>query len=176
MHIVVDRLFFILKLMNMKTSIVSSLMIAAIVIAGCNNEKKEATPEQTIVSDANDAAAINTPVAETQCYSYEGKDTVKLNLVITGMSVTGDLHYHNAEKDDNMGIISGIMKGDTLRADYQFTSEGLSSVREVIFLKTADGFKEGYGPVKDEAGRMIFTDLSKLDFGKSLLLRKGVCK
>ena len=137
------------------------MIVATLILRACNGEK-ETEKCQTVISGADKISTeITTPVAEKLCYSYEGKDTIKLNLVLTGAVVTGDLHYHYASKNDNMGAITGIFKNDTLKANYTLSAKGISSVREVIFLKTAEGFKEGYGPVKDNAGKMVFADLTK---------------
>lgn len=64
-----------------------------------------------------------------------GKDSIFLQLHIDNNIVNGDLEYKRFEKDRNKGTIKGMFRGDTLFADYTFMSEGVMSVREVMFLK-----------------------------------------
>jgi hypothetical protein len=53
-------------------------------------------------------------------------------------------------------------------------SEGISSVRQVVFLKKGNTYIEGYGDVVEEAsGKVVFKDRKQLQFdGKSILYRE----
>jgi len=110
------------------------------------------------------------------CYSYiKDKDTVTLSLVTAGTAVAGDLNYNFYEKDKNAGTISGIIKGDTIIADYSFQSEGSTSYRQVAFVRKGDQLLEGYGPTQESDGRRVFTNLAGLKFG-DITLSKTTCK
>jgi len=90
---------------------------------------------------------------------------------------TGKMCYANFDKKDrNMGEIRGVMKGDTIIADYTFISEGINSVRQVVFLKHGDEMVEGFGSVSDDRGRVVYQDLSKLTFDKSVTLKSINCE
>jgi heat shock protein HslJ len=67
------------------------------------------------------------------------------------------------------------MHGDTLVADYIFLSEGSSSVRQVAFLLDGRSAKEGYGPTAEQDGKMAFTDVKSLSFGKGVIMSKHDC-
>ncbi|AFD05592.1 hypothetical protein [Solitalea canadensis] len=112
------------------------------------------------------------------CYSYtQNKDNVFLNFKMSDDSlILGKLNYHFHEKDSNDGIVQGQMRGDTLFLDYIFTSEGVETVREVVFLKKGEDFVEGYGDAEEKNGRMVFKNTSKLDFNNSILLKHVDCK
>lgn len=70
------------------------------------------------------------------CYAYMGKkDTAFMHINIADSIVTGNLKYAIFEKDSNDGTLQGKLKNDTLLANYTFVSEGVESVREVVFLK-----------------------------------------
>lgn len=116
------------------------------------------------------------PDSSTLCFkSVSGNSLVDMQINNSQDSVIGSLSYALEAKDKNEGTIVGKWRGDTLLANYKFISEGIESVREVVFLKTADGLYEGYGPVKDENGKMVFEDRSKIDFSKSTPLSKVEC-
>jgi hypothetical protein len=146
--------------MNKFLMIISS---ATLCLSACNDAttgKKEA-----VVIDTTTAAAP-APAVSNSCYrGILGKDTTDLQLAITGgNTVNGQLRYNRSEKDDNNGSITGEKKGDTLFAFYTFQSEGMSSVREVVFVKKGNALVEGFGEVEDKNGRVIFKDRSKLKF------------
>ncbi|MNE98222.1 hypothetical protein D3C80_1967130 [compost metagenome] len=69
------------------------------------------------------------------------------------------------------------MKGDTIIAEYTFDSEGMRSVREVVFVKRADGnIYEGTGEVMEKGGKMVFKDRSTLKFSPAMVFTKTDCK
>jgi len=116
-------------------------------------------------------------MADKSCYAYiKNKDTVSLSLTKAGNAVTGELNYNFYEKDKNSGTIAGVIKGDTIIADYTFNSEGVSSVREVIFIKKGDVLAEAYGPVVEKSGKTVFTDKTKLKFDDHVKLAPIPCK
>ncbi|RYZ45047.1 MAG: hypothetical protein EOP49_25985 [Sphingobacteriales bacterium] len=140
------------------------------------------------VDDNKGKAADEQPAAATpdtnqtpeqglkQCYaSLTTNDTVVLSFVVADTMVTGDLLYQFNEKDRNTGSIKGVLKGDTLIADYSFMSEGIKSVRQVVFLKQGDEMIEGFGYVAEDKGRMFYKDLKTLTFDKSVILKSVNC-
>jgi len=154
----------------MKRSILLLTVVAGF-IAACQNK----TPEQKIDSLAT--APDTTVIADKACYAYiKNKDTASLSMTKAGNAVTGQLDYNFYEKDKNAGTIAGVIKGDTIIADYTFNSEGTSSVREVIFIRKGDQLAEGYGPMEEKGGRTVFTDKSKVKFGDYILLSPIECK
>ncbi|MEZ0610178.1 hypothetical protein ACAW74_16800 [Fibrella sp. WM1] len=144
--------------------------------AGCQSRRADQT--ETATTDTSATAASQPLAPETdQCYAYtSARDTIRLKLLPAGDSLTGELVYKLAEKDQNIGTLRGRMRGDTLLARYTFQSEGVESVREVAFLKQADALVEGYGPVTEQNGNMVFTDRSKLVFTSSLRLTPVNCR
>lgn len=117
------------------------------------------------------------PMAEQACYAYvKGKDTAKLTLITTGIVSTGELSYKWFEKDSNMGSIEGEMRGDTLIANYTFNSEGMQSVRQVVFLKRGSQLLEGFGEVEEKNGRTQFKNISQVDFTQPITFEEVACK
>ena len=89
--------------------------------------------------------------------------------------VTGNLLYKFHEKGNNKGDIDGVLKNDTLVADYKFSSEGQPSVRQVAFLIKDSPATEGYGPMEERNGKIVFKNINDIDYGKGFVLKKVSC-
>lgn len=115
--------------------------------------------------------------SRSNCYKYAGvNDTILLNLIHTGDSITGTLAYDFSEKDDNSGIINGMMKGNILVAEYTFTSEGVRSVRQVAFKLEDSTMVEGYGETYMLNDKSYFKNTDSLHFNGSIKLVEYVCQ
>jgi len=134
---------------------------------------------QSKSSDSENAdSTSNTNETETaQCYSYTAnRDTASLTLNFENDKVTGSLAYSLYEKDKNNGVVAGIVKGDTILADYTFQAEGTTSIRQVAWLKRNNQLLEGFGEVEEVDGKTQFKNVKKLNFGKSMVFTKTDCK
>ena len=132
-------------------------------------ENSSSVPEKIIVEE----------IESKECYqAILKKDTISLTLNIkNGQLSSGNLSYNFFEKDKNVGTIVGDFKGDTLTANYTFMSEGVSSVRQVAFLKKGNIYVEGYGDVViDNKGKVTFKDTKQLKFDGKTVLSKVDCK
>lgn len=113
----------------------------------------------------------------TSCYTYAtDNDSIMLRLTRKGSAVDGELTYILYEKDRNRGKINGVMKGDTLFADYTFNSEGTTSVREVAFVRRGDDLVEAFGEVEERSGKFIFSDKSMLTLNENVVLKAADCE
>ncbi len=112
----------------------------------------------------------------TMCYTYTtDSDSIMLQLTRIDSMVSGELTYILYEKDANKGTIDGVMKGDTLFADYTFTSEGTTSVREVAFVQRGDELVEAFGEVEEQNGKFVFSDRSLLTLNENVVLKASAC-
>lgn len=146
--------------------------------AACNDSNTTSNADDTTVTTTapSDTGATNTQINSTTCYAYHSaNDTIMLTLIAAEANVSGNLVYAYSGKDKNSGTLNGIMKGDTLLADYTFMSEGKSSVRQVAFLRKGDGFVEGYGDLKMEGDKMLFRNTGALKFSSTMALQKRPC-
>lgn len=154
-------------------NIIPVLGVAALFMAACQGgtaKKTQAKIDSTIVTNATAPDAV-------QCYQYiKNRDTATLSLKTEDNKVTGTLGYNLYEKDKNAGTLTGLVKGDTIIANYTFQSEGKTSVREVAFLKQGDQLVEGFGDVQEIKGEVKYKDVSKLKFGSSMVFSKADCK
>ncbi len=144
-------------------------VICLIVSGACNQSAtngSESDATQTVQENTKAGEEMKTMIPESGCYAGTiGKDSMFIKIEVFPNVVTGKLEYNFYEKDDNIGNIDGEMHGDTLIANYTFNSEGSSSVRQVAFLVQDETLREGYAPMEDKQGKMVFTDLSQLKFG-----------
>jgi hypothetical protein len=150
-----------------------SLLLAPLLCtASCTPE----TSEQTKNSQKPVTAEVRQVAESLICYAaILGQDSLSLRVKRMDDDVSGDLSYNFHEKDDNSGTFQGRMHGDTLLADYTFQSEGTESVRQVAFLKTADGYVEGYGDIEDQGGKMVFKNTASLHFDSGTAFKKVPC-
>ncbi|RDC55052.1 hypothetical protein DU508_18030 [Pedobacter chinensis] len=148
------------------------LTIATVFMVAC--ESKTTT---TATTDSTINSSTETQTGSAQCFQYvKNRDTAGLTLNIEDEKVTGSLSYNLFEKDKNKGVIAGIVKGDTIIADYTFQSEGITSIRQVAWLRQNDQLIEGFGDVEEVDGKTKFKNIGKLTFGKSTIFSKTNCK
>ena len=135
------------------------LFLFVLAFFGCQPKQKPAQAP---------AAKTETPAQATPrkiCYELtEGRSVAVAELTFTGDSVTGKLDYLFAEKDQSRGFISGVLKGDILKADYTYQSEGAKSVMEVIFKVEGDKIVQGHGPMGEYKGKFIYLYPDKAEF------------
>lgn len=131
------------------------------------NSNPENSPENT-----NDSIAVdNHPASELLLGSggcflmIQQKDTATLNIkVVDHDVVSGVLQYKRFEKDQNNGSINGLIRENLIIANYTFQSEGMSSVREIVFKIKGDSLFEGYGEIVVKNDTAKFADKSNLKF------------
>lgn len=138
---------------NMK--IILQFMVAAVVIASC----------QSTASNVDPAG----------CYRMIIKnDTAIISLNTQGDSVSGSLSYNWYERDDNDGTFKGAIKNDSLiLADYTFQSEGVTSVRQVVFKLKDSVLLQGYGELQERNDTAFFRDVNLVIFDTKNPFRKG---
>ncbi|WP_207420093.1 hypothetical protein [Desertivirga brevis] len=161
-----------------KLQTIGLLLLLAGIITGCGNNTNK-TP--TTVENGEDTKE-NQKTTEQEplkgCYiGVLKRDTFQLAITaVNGNTVEGSLLYDFYEKDKAKGTIQGQFSNGLLLADYTFQSEGITSVRQVIFKKTATGFIEGYGNTKSEGGKDLLVDTAGVSYDNSLeLKRSDIC-
>jgi hypothetical protein len=152
----------------MKTFL-SAIILACVAIACNNNKSAEKTDQQQTLSESKTESGT--------CYlGNSGRDSIRLTLRRDGEFVSGELDYLFYEKDKSHGTFEGRMKGDTLFADYTYSSEGMQSTREIAFLQKGNTLTEGYGDAMEMDGKMTFKNPGRIKFGNSFVLTEIECK
>lgn len=151
-----------------------ALTVILVVLVSC--KKAEPVPAPEITPDPPKEAEVVEPAGD-QCFASRlNGNIVALSFNVNShQEVNGKLSYNLTGKDKNEGTLIGNMKGDTLVADYTFVSEGVSSVREVVFLQKDGTLIEGYGDVVDANNKVTFKDKKKLKFDAKNTLTKVDC-
>lgn len=152
----------------MAKKLVFCLAIISLLIS-CGSDK--ATSEN---KDTTETAHIMIP--KSNCYALmSAEDTVLLKLEVFPNVVTGILKYQLSGKDKNEGTIEGRVDGNKIFADYTFSSEGTTSVRQVAFLVNEGEVIEGFAEMKDANGKMVFVNSSAIDFSQGMKLKQIDC-
>lgn len=161
------------------------IALTSFVWCACNNGDRSSTTikdtmrsSQTIHTNISDTVVTHAkPFMLNGCYRMTlKKDTANLNLTVKDSTVTGDLQYHWHERDSNDGTIKGVLRNDMIYADYTFRSEGVTSVREVVFKIQDSILLQGYGPITDKNGKMVFQNKEKLKFQANVPFKKVTCQ
>lgn len=106
---------------------------------------------------------------QNYCYlNVTGKDSLILKYRISNGNVSGKLMYKNFEKDSSTGDVTGKASGDTLKLNYTFASEGMTSEREIYFLQDSGVLLEGIGEYANSN-----SSVQKYVSGKSVNFSKG---
>ncbi len=163
------------------------ITMVTLIVAGCNDQAGESADKK--ITDSSEMAPADTepdtqtvvvrpanPGEANECYSMlNSADTVYMSIYKRDTLVEGSLTYKYSGKDKNDGSINGVMRGDTLIAEYSFISEGINSLREVVFVKKGNAFVEGFGDVEDDRGKMVFKNTSALTFDDKFKLQATDC-
>ncbi len=148
------------------------ILAMAVAIAGCNANKDSNEGLKTSVPPSISSKESLSP----GCYQMIiGQDSAMMNLNISGDSVSGILQYNRFEKDDNVGNFVGKIDSNKVIAWYKFRSEGVITVRQVIFKINEDKLAEAYGDVNASGDTAYFTYPHTLNYEENHPFRKIVC-
>lgn len=104
------------------------------------------------------------------CYTaIDGADTAHLDLESRASGkVTGKLVINYSEKPDNNGTLEGEFKGDTLYANYTFTTGENKTVfkNPLAFLKDSTKMVLGVGEIESYLGKSYFKKGTQIDYEK----------
>ena len=160
---------------NQKTK--RALLCGVLIVAMISCHNGTGMNNNNAVEQTTDTAKSISIISGTHCFAFtNNNDSIFLTVTIKGKLATGNLIYALREKDRTRGTIKGQFYGDTLLADYFFISEGKQSIRQVIFLRKGNIFQEGYGSMKVENGKLVFTHISDISFTGNVVLLPVDCK
>ena len=151
------------------------MLLALIIGISCNTSETsgEGVGKDTTTNPANIAT---TPIEWGGCYGWAVKnDSASMELKVSDKIVSGKLKYDWFEKDGNSGTLKGIVQDSLLIANYTFQSEGMTSVREVVFKIKEDSLIEGYGDLITSGDTMKFKNKALLQFQTDRAFTKTDC-
>ena len=140
-------------------SIILFVLAIVIIVIGKNN---------TAVSPVVESPQVNVIKG---CYvATLSKDVYTLNIQSQeNEQVSGALSFKNFQKDSSSGTFVGTYNNDILLGDYSFNSEGMSSVLQVAFKKSENGFIRGFGDMDSTGTR--FADVANLTYDDSQVFK-----
>lgn len=98
------------------------------------NSCNSSSTSNEIKTGADSATTGSTSAPATQCFQLvAGRDTTRLQLLIQGSAVTGELTLLPFEKDRARGPIRGTLANNQIRADWQRSGEGVTQPYEIVF-------------------------------------------
>lgn len=110
------------------------------------------------------------------CFQFvNGKDTIRLRIQPEEVNVTGELAYLFFEKDKSWGTIEGTLEDSLLIAEYTFLAEGDTSVRQVVFKRFEEGWREGHGEINEVDGVVVYKNIDSLDYDHEINLVSIPC-
>ena len=140
-----------------------------------NKTKNNGSITNTSLPVIDTAAEVKTGEG-TSCFAYlQDRDTVMMTLHLAENAASGMLVYNIYEKDKNTGTFNGLLMGDTLLVSYSYLSEGVRSVRQVIFLVKGNVLLQGSGSMKDQNGKLVFSNRNDINFNSNILLESVDC-
>jgi len=152
-----------------------NLFFVSLLAAGCSQNEKQ--------TDSSNVAANNSAIATKDSYSMVGcrqmiigKDTANIALQESGDSLYGPLEYKRFEKDSNKGIVCLLKRNGRAEGWYNFQSEGMNSVRQVIFKLSGDSLSEAYGDITVKGDTAMFKYPHALQFEEKHSFVKTNCK
>ncbi len=141
-------------------------------VGGCSENEKTVTNEiavtDTATKDLPSPAGCHKMVIE--------KDTAYMSLQESGDSLYGPLEYKRFEKDSNKGIVRLLKRNGRAEGWYYFQSEGMQSVRQIIFKMSGDSLSEGYGEIMMKGDTALFKYPQALQFEEKHSFVKVNCK
>jgi hypothetical protein len=152
-----------------------SSILFVLVLLACNNNSANTTEEKNDSEQASQAITISS-TDFSGCYRKAlQRDTVLLQLQQSGDSVSGTVSFDNYQKDSSSGTVRGSVKKDTVVLWYNFFSEGMHSVMEIVLQKTEDGLVRAVGPIVSKGDTALFKDHNEIKFDPRQTLQKIEC-
>ncbi len=155
------------------------MFITFVFVAGCNS-KREANTDSVVAKEDTVTElryVTKAPLGLPGCYSWTaGRDTATVHLQVTENQVTGNLIYDWSEKDRNSGTLQGVLQDSLVVANYTFQSEGMTSVREVVFKIKGDSLVEGFGDFNTSGDTIKYKNKAQLQFQNDRPFVKGACR
>lgn len=136
-----------------------------LVAGACNTGDKTGAGNDSLATRADEV------MGSRKCYlAVYQKDTVFLNLgPVRKGEVTGNMVMRLSGKPENNGTLEGRFSGDTLYADYTFTTGEKKEVfkNPMAFLKDGDKLILGAGVIETYLGRSYLSKKEPVSFEKA---------
>lgn len=158
-------------------------ILILVLFISCNEaDEKTTTTDVSTSTDTTNPASPSSPAPNdpgtpvSNCFlRVTGRDSLRLSYTTNANSITGKMMYDNYQKDGSWGTVKGTINGDTLKTWYDFESEGMRSVRRIIFKMENERLLPATGEFIVRGDSSLYADESRLEFGKEGALQKVDC-
>ena len=149
---------------NIKTTSLAPLIFIASLTSACNQEQPKVQSGKVV------------PTIVKVCYvAVDESDTVLLTITDQRKSIEGNLTFNYTNGVTHKGTLKGLMHGDTLLADYNFTTgDGKWRRNPVALLKRNGRLILGVGIMETTWGRNYFAKSQPIDYDKGRFIFKEV--
>lgn len=149
----------------MKNAKITLFLLLAVGSLSCGKQQESGETQDQEMHSVDPRAGV---------YAYQkNKDTIRMEIQQFGSPVIGDLVISLAEKDKNTGTFNGQLRDSVLIGEYTYTSEGVSSIRQVALKFRGDRVLLGSAPMEERGGKMVFVDQNQIVYDESTpLLRQ----
>jgi hypothetical protein len=135
-----------------------------LLLIACNNADKENKGGDNRDSGANGTATQPGSLL-TGCYrQIIDRDSIILNINESNGMVTGTAAFKNYQKDSSHGTVKGKRQNGQLVLLYDFFSEGMHSVMELVFKPAPDGMIRGTGELLNRGDTVFFKNKNAITF------------
>jgi hypothetical protein len=145
-----------------------------LILAACNNSSDHdgSSNADTINTIENNASAH---MDYSGCYRQViARDTILLQLVQNNDQFRGKMEFDNFEKDASHGLVKGHTEKGNIVLWYDFTSEGMQSVMEVILKPDSSQMIRAVSDIRNR-GDTVLLQHDKLNFDPSNALTRIDC-
>lgn len=147
-------------------------------IIACSNQTAEPATDSTVHANATDTIVTDaTPMVIEGCYEMTMKrDTATMQLSVRDTLITGKLNYRFYKKDWAEGFLNGVIRNDLIIADYTFNSEGMTTLREVIFRIHDNALWQGVGDLTEKNGKVVYLNRDNIQYNSIYPFVKVDCE
>jgi hypothetical protein len=139
-------------------------LLAVLLLIGCSNADKKDKANDSNDSTANGTASQAGSLL-TGCYrQIIDRDSIVLNITERNGTVTGTAAFKNYQKDSSRGTVKGKRENGQLVLLYEFFSEGMNSVMELVFKPAPDGMIKGSGELVNRGDTVVFKNKTAIAF------------
>jgi|GEM_PF-3089546 len=141
-------------------------LLSTYLIIACNNKTAEPATGSTVHANATDTIVTDAkPMVIEGCYEMTMKrDTATMQLSVRDSIITGKLNYRFYKTDWAEGFLNGVIRDDLIIADYTFSSEGLTTLREIIFRIHDNALWQGVGDLTERDGKVVYVNRDNIQF------------
>lgn len=148
------------------------LFLFGLVLFSCNANERTSEAGVEVAAPVYSKANLS-----FGCYQMiVAKDSALMQVNLQGSdSVIGTLRYNRFEKDDNAGEFVGKIDSNKVIGWYKFQSEGVVTVRQIVFKITGDKLAEAYGDVNASGDTAYFAYPHTLNYEEAHPFEKITC-